>query len=100
LPLAISAFVMLLIGLVFLGLISQTVSGLGAALSPLCLFVPAAILARRIGWSWSAAIGVPFVMPVFIWALLNSTFVTLRQGGIRWRDTFYSIEALRAGGVR
>ncbi len=29
-----------------------------------------------------------------------STFVTLRQGVVRWRDTFYSIEALRAGGVR
>jgi hypothetical protein len=31
---------------------------------------------------------------------LAMTFVTLRQDGVRWRDTFYSIDALRAGGVR
>jgi hypothetical protein len=37
---------------------------------------------------------------VFLCALLNSTIVTLRQGGVRWRDTFYSLDALRAGGVR
>ena len=46
------------------------------------------------------ALGVPFVMPVFLCALLNSTFVTLRQGGVRWRETFYSLEALRTGGVK
>jgi hypothetical protein len=39
-------------------------------------------------------------MPVFTLALLNSTFVTLRQGGVRWRETFYALEALRAGGVK
>jgi hypothetical protein len=100
LALAISAFVTLLIGIVVLGWIVHTAAGLAAALSPLGLIVPAAILARRIGWSWRAAMGAPFVMPVFICALLNSTFVTLRQGGIRWRETFYSIDALRAAGVR
>jgi hypothetical protein len=31
---------------------------------------------------------------------INSTFVTLRQGGIRWRETFYPLDALRAGTVR
>ena len=41
-----------------------------------------------------------FMFPVFWYALLNSAFVTLRQGGIRWRGTFYSIGALRAGGVK
>jgi hypothetical protein len=24
----------------------------------------------------------------------------LRQGGVRWRDTFYSLETLRKGNVR
>ena len=42
----------------------------------------------------------PFMFPVFLYALLNSTFVTIRQGGIRWRDTFYSLETLRAGNVQ
>ena len=59
-----------------------------------------AIPARRLGWSWPSAVYAPFMFPLFLYALLNSTFVTLHQGGIRWRDTFYSIEELRAGGVR
>jgi glycosyltransferase involved in cell wall biosynthesis len=100
LALLISAFATLLSCSVVLGLISQTPSGLAAALSTLCLVVPAAIMARRLGWSWRAAIAGPFMMPVFIWALLNSTFVTLRQGGVRWRDTFYALERLRAEGVK
>jgi glycosyltransferase involved in cell wall biosynthesis len=100
LALLVSGFMAVLIGIVLAGLILQTPIGLAAALSPLLLVIPGALLARRIGWSWRAAIGVPFVLPVFILALLNSTFVTLRQGGIRWRETFYSLDALRAGGVR
>jgi len=40
------------------------------------------------------------MLPVFLYALINSTWVTVRQGGIRWRDTFYSLETLRAGTVR
>jgi hypothetical protein len=31
--------------------------------------------------------------------LLRSTVVTLRQGGIVWRDTFYPLEELRRGSV-
>jgi cellulose synthase/poly-beta-1,6-N-acetylglucosamine synthase-like glycosyltransferase len=100
LALALAAFVAFLICGVLLGIVFHTASGLAAAISPLLLIVPGAVLARRIGWSWRAAIGVPFVLPIFILALLNSTFVTLRQGGIRWRETFYSLEALRAGGVK
>jgi hypothetical protein len=38
--------------------------------------------------------------PVFLYALINSALVTLRQGGIRWRDTFYSLETLRTGTLR
>jgi hypothetical protein len=33
-------------------------------------------------------------------ALINSTFVTLRQGGVRWRGTFYPLRQLRSGQVR
>ncbi len=102
LPLAmgVSTFGTLLMGVVVLGAVSGTGAGLAAALSPFCLVVPAAIVASRMGWSWSAALGVPFVAPVFLCALLNSTAKTLWHGGIRWRDTFYSLETLRAGSVR
>jgi len=42
----------------------------------------------------------PFMLALFLYALLNSAFVTLRQGGIRWRDTFYPLDTLRTGNVR
>jgi hypothetical protein len=82
------------------GLMSGTAAGVAAALSPLTLILPASILAPRVGWSWPCAVFVPFIMPVALYALLNSTWVTLRQGGVRWRDTFYSLRTLRAGTVR
>jgi GT2 family glycosyltransferase len=36
---------------------------------------------------------------LFDYMLLRSTIVTLRQGGIVWRGTFYSLKELRRGGV-
>jgi cellulose synthase/poly-beta-1,6-N-acetylglucosamine synthase-like glycosyltransferase len=83
-----------------MGLASGTLPGVMAGLSPLLGVVPAAMLARRLGWSITAALGMPFMFPVFIYAMLNSTFVTLRQGGVRWRDTFYPLKTLREGMVR
>ena len=100
LVLAGSVFVILVFSILILGLISGTVAGFAAALSPLSLGLPATILARRLGWSWPPAVYVPFMFPLFLYALLNSAFVTLRQGGIRWRDTFYPLATLRAGNVR
>jgi glycosyltransferase involved in cell wall biosynthesis len=81
--------------------LSGTISGAVAFLALLSLAIPAAVLARRIGWSCASAIVVvPFIYPVLFYAILNSTVVTLRQGGIRWRDTFYSLETLRRGTIR
>ncbi len=82
------------------GLFSGTVVGGIAAFSPLSLIVPAAIIARRIGWSWPAAALMPFMLPTLLYAAVNSTWVTLRQGGIRWRETFYPLATLRAGNVK
>ena len=95
-----SAAVLIVTTILVLGLLSGTAAGTVAALSPLAQILPASILARRVGWSWPCAILVPFMFPVFLYTLLNSTFVTLRQGGIRWRETFYPLETLRAGNVR
>ncbi len=86
--------------LVVLGLTSGTASGLAAAAAPFCLSIPGAVLARRMGWSRFVALGMPFALPVFLVALANSTYMTLRRGGVRWRETFYSLDSLRAGGVR
>lgn len=93
-------FMILLSTILILGLISGTVAGLTAALSPLTMIVPGLVLARRLGWSWLCTLLIPFMFPLFHYALLNSTFATLRQGGIRWRETFYPLETLRAGNVR
>ena len=100
LVLAGSLAVMLVFGVLIAGLVTGTLVGLAAALSPLLLALPAGILARRLGWSGFCALLVPFMLPLFLYTLLNSTFVTLRQGGIRWRDTFYPLNLLRAGNVR
>ena len=44
-----------------------------------------------------------FTLPIgavfFSYMLLRSTIVTLRQGGIIWRDTFYPLDALKRGAV-
>jgi cellulose synthase/poly-beta-1,6-N-acetylglucosamine synthase-like glycosyltransferase len=95
-----SLTVILVLCILLIGLLSGTAAGLAAELSPFSLILPAGILARRLGWSWPCAVFTPFMFPVFWYALLNSTFVTLRQGGIRWRDTFYPLDTLRAGNVR
>lgn len=39
----------------------------------------------------------PIGAVVFFYLLLHSTAVVLRQGGLRWRDTFYSLDELRKG---
>jgi glycosyltransferase involved in cell wall biosynthesis len=95
-----SVFVMVVFALLMAGALSGTVAGLVAALSPFSLIWPATILARRIGWSWPCALLMPFMVPAFWYAAVNSAFVTLRQGGIRWRETFYPLKTLRAGNVR
>ena len=59
-----------------------------------------AILARRLGFPLRRAVLAPLMFPALFYALLVSTLVTVRQGGIRWRGTFYSLEQLRAGTVR
>jgi hypothetical protein len=90
----------LIFAVIVLGFMAGTAAGLIAALSPLTLILPASILARRVGWPWPCAVFMPFMLPVFLYALVNSTWVTLRKGGVRWRDTFYSLDALRSGTVR
>ena len=45
--------------------------------------------------AWNA-VYFPFGGMVFIITLLRSSIVTLRQGGVRWRGTFYSLKELRA----
>lgn len=59
-----------------------------------------AVLARRLHWEVLAGWIAPFARVLLPLAMLNSTWVTLRQGGVRWRGTFYPLAMLRAGQVR
>ena len=51
--------------------------------------------AQRVGWL--ERLISPLLLFVIAWALARSTFITWRQGGIKWRETFYSIADLRRG---
>lgn len=62
--------------------------------------IPGAVLARRMQWNPLAGLLVPLSRLLLPIALLNSTWVTLRQGGVRWRGTFYPLAQLRRGQVR
>jgi hypothetical protein len=56
---------------------------------------------RRLGRSPLALwVATPLAVVLLLYAYWNSTLRTLRDGGIRWRDTFYPLETLRAGVVR
>jgi hypothetical protein len=87
-------------GVCLRGLFSGSPLGILAALSPCSLIAPGAIVARRIGWPWHDALAIPLTFPIFLYSFFNSMCVTLRQGGVRWRDTFYPLARLRAEGVR
>lgn len=98
--------------------ITQTIG----AVTVLCLLFVAPVIAAACGyWTWPVGIltlgslilsvgtawtvgfpvtvGIfyPWAMVVFAFIMLRSMTLTLRQGGIRWRDTFYSLDSLRAG---
>lgn len=75
------------------------VAGLVALGGWLTTLVPSLMMARRARWGVLAALLTPVMMPVMIYAVANSAWVTLRQRGIRWRGTFYPIELLRRGRV-
>jgi hypothetical protein len=83
-----------------IGLWTGSAAGLAAGVAPWSLALPAAIFARRLGWSPASAIMTPLFYPILFAALVNSTVTTLRQGGVRWRDTFYSLDTLRRGNVQ
>jgi glycosyltransferase involved in cell wall biosynthesis len=82
------------------GLFTGTLLGTAAGVSLLASIIPAIVLARRLRWSIKPALFVPFVFPALYYAVLRSTIITLRQGGIRWRGNFYPLELLRAQTVK
>ena len=101
-PVAVAGatFFALLFGTPLAGLASGTWLGLACGLSPFLLSIPAARGAPRVGWSPAVGLLVPFFYPLPMYAMVRSMILTLRRGGVRWRDTFYPIAQLRDGAVR
>ena len=90
----------LLWGSAFIGPFTGSLAGGAPAVALGVMGLPAWILARRLGWSMVGAALTPFIFPALLYAIVNSAWVTLRQGGVRWRDTFYSLDTLRRGTLR
>ncbi len=70
-----------------------------AALSAVAAIVLEAAVAVIMETSPLYALAHPIGALLFDYMLLRSTVVTLWQGGIVWRGTFYSLEELKRGGV-
>lgn len=62
--------------------------------------IPGVLQIRRSDWPWWVLPFIPLGFLLFCWSGIHSTVKTLRQGGIRWRDTFYTLAELRRGMVR
>jgi hypothetical protein len=70
-----------------------------AAAAAMMALVIAAGAARAIGASPFYGLTYPVGALIICWMLLRSTAVTLWQGGVTWRGTFYPIDELKRGVV-
>jgi cellulose synthase/poly-beta-1,6-N-acetylglucosamine synthase-like glycosyltransferase len=77
------------------GPLTLTPAGLAAGTALLTLWLPAAVVSHRLRWPASGTLFTPFVYPALFYAMLRSAWVTYRQGGIRWRETFYPLDLLK-----
>ena len=96
----LAAFVVVLWIGVIAALASGTWIGLAAVGSGALLALPAVVFSRRLGWPLAAACLAPLVYSLAAYAVLRSAVLTLRRGGVQWRDTFYALDDLRAGDLK
>ena len=55
------------------------------------------LTAPALGISWFERILSPYISMLLIIAIMQSMWKTLKQGGVIWRGTFYSVEDLKEG---
>jgi hypothetical protein len=77
---------------------SGPVRWLNLATAVMLVLLLGAISAGTRGRIW-IAIGYPVGAMIFVFILIDSTWRTLRRGGIEWRGTFYPLAALKANDV-
>lgn len=75
-------------------------SALGYVATLILLHVTFGRLSAAFGGSVVVTPGLIFGAVGVLFAFWRSAFLTLRQGGVNWRETFYSLKDLRAGEYR
>lgn len=80
----------------FLGLFYSGWVGYLFLLAALCNIALYVLYTRRMAsYTGLEVIALPLTVLLFLFILLRSTYLTLRQGGIYWRGTFYSLQELK-----
>ncbi len=69
---------------------------IAAILIAVCAVYCYRLMSRFSGISAWNVVFAPLAGTLLTWSLLRSTWTTLRQGGVQWRGTFYSLRELRA----
>jgi hypothetical protein len=72
----------------------QALHGFFAAL--VLMHLTFGLAGRDFGAGWRITFALPVAIGAMLLAMWRSAIITLRQGGVRWRDTFYPLEVLRA----
>jgi glycosyltransferase involved in cell wall biosynthesis len=90
---ALATFFIVVLPLPLLLLMPYPFPLVGVAL--LLLQVVVMIFKRGIEGQWWYALLIPFAGLVMTYIILQSALLTIRQGGIYWRDSFYSLAELK-----
>jgi hypothetical protein len=69
--------------------------GLGYLCTLLFIHGAATVGARSLGFGRTVSLGLPVAVVTMVYTIWRSALLTLRQRGIRWRDTFYPLSLLR-----
>jgi glycosyltransferase involved in cell wall biosynthesis len=72
-----------------------TITRVPAALTLIAIAYAYRLLSRHSGISTWNALFFPLSALIFVFTLLRSMLITLKQGGVIWRGTFYSLAELR-----
>jgi glycosyltransferase involved in cell wall biosynthesis len=96
--LILSVFLISLITIPYLGVIAfQDARVSGYLVAVIAMHASYGYQAANYGNGWRLVPALPVAALIYLWTFWRSAIVTLRQGGIRWRDTFYSIDELKRG---
>lgn len=93
----VSAVLLVMLALPYAGLcLGSADQRLPFALTVLLIHLTYGFQAHCAGASFTVAPMLPVGWLLMIFTLWRSAVITLRQGGVRWRDTLYPLEQLRA----